>query len=184
MASQEAINQYARAFVSIVSKWDDALALCDEFHDAERELTENKAAVHYFMNPSILTRDKLKMIDKLLMDAGAHEIIRRLMVTLVKNNRFNILKYLSEPIRRMLYEELGMVEVKLTVPVTLSKDMENRFQAAFEKKTGKRVILSTEVDSDIIGGAVARIGSLLIDGSLKTNLVKMREKLTGELQWH
>jgi len=73
------------------------------------------------------------------------------------------------------------VEVKLTVPVALSKGMEARFQAAFEKRTGKQVVLSTQVDSGVIGGAVARIGSLLIDGSLKTNLVKMREKLTGEI---
>lgn len=181
MAGQEAINRYARAFVSIISKRDDALALYREFHEAQRELTENKGAVHYFMNPSILIRDKVKMIEKLLTDAGGHEIVCRLMVTLVKNNRFNILKYLSEPARRMLYEELGMVEVKLTVPVSLSEDMEARFKAAFEKKTGKQVILSTEVDSGVIGGAVARIGSLLIDGSLKTNLVKIREKLTGEI---
>ena len=74
-----------------------------------------------------------------------------------------------------------MVEVKLTVPVSLTEDMEARFKAAFEKKTGKQVILSTEVDSGIIGGAVARIGSFLIDGSVKTNLVKIREKLTGEM---
>ncbi|MCK5879194.1 MAG: ATP synthase F1 subunit delta [Holophagae bacterium] len=181
MAGQEAVNRYARAFVSIVSKRDDALALYAELHEAQRGLTENKETVHYFMNPSILTRDKVKMIEKLLTDAGGHEIVRRLMATLVRNNRFNILKYLSEPIRRMLYDELGMVEVKLTVPVSLTEDMEARFKAAFEKKTGKQVILSTEVDSGVIGGAVARIGSFLIDGSVKTNLVKIREKLTGEM---
>ncbi|PJB83392.1 MAG: ATP synthase F1 subunit delta [Acidobacteria bacterium CG_4_9_14_3_um_filter_49_7] len=181
MAGREAINQYARAFVSIISKREDALTIFSEFRDVANGLTENTAVVHYFLNPSILTRDKVKMMDKLLIDVGADGIVRRLMTTLVKNNRFNILKFLLEPTRHMLYEELGMVEVKLTVPVALSKGMEARFQAAFEKRTGKQVVLSTQVDSGVIGGAVARIGSLLIDGSLKTNLVKMREKLTGEI---
>ncbi|RLE18056.1 MAG: ATP synthase F1 subunit delta [Acidobacteria bacterium] len=183
MAGQEAVNRYARAFVSIISKKENALALYGEFHDAVQGLTENKAIVHYFMNPSILTRDKVDMIAKMMTEAGSDEIVRRLIVTLIKNNRFNILTYLAEPIRRMLYEQLGMVEVKLTVPVALSKEMEKKFKAAFEKKTGKQVILSTEIDSGVIGGAVARIGSLLIDGSVKTNLVKVREKLTGEMQW-
>ncbi len=181
MAGNEAINQYARAFVSIVSKQKNALQIYNEFHDTARGLTENKTAVHYFMNPSILTRDKVKTMDKLLSDAGVHDIVRRTLTTLTRNNRFNVLRFLSEPAKRLLYEELGMVEVKLTVPVPLSKEMEDRFQSAFEKKTGKKVILSTQVDSSVIGGAVARIGSLLIDGSLKTNLVRMREKLTGEI---
>lgn len=181
MAGNEAINQYARAFVSIVSKQKDALKIYNEFHDIARGLTENKTAVHYFMNPSILTRDKVKTIDKLLSDAGAHDIVRRTLTTLTRNNRFNVLRFLSEPVKRLLHEELGMVEVKLTVPVSLSKKLEDRFRAAFEKRTGKQVILSTTVDPGVIGGAVARIGSLLIDGSLKTNLVRMREKLTGEI---
>ena len=183
MAGQEAINRYARAFVATISERDDALKLYNEFDEAVKSLTENQAIVHYFMNPSVLTREKVRMMEKMLTDAGANEIVCRLMTILVKNNRFSILKYLPEPVKRMLYDALGMVEVKLTVPVPLSKKMESRFQAAFEKKTGKQVILSTEVDSSVIGGAVARIGSLLIDGSVKTNLVKIREKLTGELQW-
>ena len=183
MAGQEAVNRYARAFVSIIAKREDALALFDEFHEMLRGLTENKAAVHYFMNPSILIRDKVETMNKLMADTGTDKILRRLMVILVKNNRFNILRYLSEPAKRMLYEELGMVEVKLTVPVDLSDEMETRFRTAFEKKTGKQVILSTVVDPGVIGGAVARIGSVLIDGSLKTNLVKIREKLTGDMQW-
>ncbi|NOZ12018.1 MAG: ATP synthase F1 subunit delta [Acidobacteria bacterium] len=183
MAGQEAVNRYARAFVSVISGRDDALDIYREFHGIAKELTENKAVVHYFMNPSVMVRDKVKTLDASLADAGADGIVRRLLVALVRNNRFGILKYLSDPVRRMLYDELGMVEVKLTVPVALSADMKTRFQKAFEKKTGKKVILSIETDPGVIGGAVARIGSLLIDGSIKTNLVKIREKLTGEIQW-
>ncbi len=183
MAGQEAVNRYARAFVSIISKRDKPLALYREFEEFTEELTGNKSAVHYFMNPSILIRDKVKFLEALLSDAGADGVVSRLLVTLIRNNRFGILKYLVDPVRRMLYDELGMVEVKLTVPVALSAEMESRFKKAFEKKTGKKVILSTDVDPGVIGGAVARIGSLLIDGSIKTNLVKIREKLTGEIQW-
>ncbi len=183
MADHEAVSRYARAFVSIIAKRGEALELFGEFQELSAEFIGNKAVVHYFMNPSVLTRDKVQMVSKMLAEAGASDIVSRMMITLVKNNRFNILKYLSEPVRRILFEELGMVEVQLTVPTPLSKEMETRFKAAFEKKTGKQVILRMKVDSGLIGGAVARIGSVLIDGSIKTNLIKIREKLTGENQW-
>jgi len=192
MAGQEAVNRYARAFVSIISKKENALALYGEFHDAVQGLTENKAIVHYFMNPSILTRDKVDMIAKMMTEAGSDEIVRRLIVTLIKNNRFNILTYLAEPIRRMLYEQLGMVEVKLTVPVALSKEMEKKFKAAFEKKTGKQVILSTKAEEigkilakqlEGVGSEIdfAEVGTVISVGDGIAKVYGLEKAMAGEL---
>jgi F-type H+-transporting ATPase subunit delta len=52
-----------------------------------------------------------------------------------------------------------------------------KFVSALSKRTGKDIILEVEQDPELIGGIVTRIGDLVLDGSIKTQLLNMRESL-------
>jgi F-type H+-transporting ATPase subunit delta len=59
----------------------------------------------------------------------------------------------------------------------LSSDAVEKIKEALSNKTGKQVILDVEQDPNLLGGIVTRIGDLVLDGSIKTQLLNMRETL-------
>ena len=52
-----------------------------------------------------------------------------------------------------------------------------RVRRSLEQRTKKKVMLEAEVDPNLIGGVVARVGDLVLDGSVRTQLATLREKL-------
>ena len=59
----------------------------------------------------------------------------------------------------------------------MSSETIEKIQSALSKRTGKDIILEVEQDPELIGGIVTRIGDLVLDGSVKTQLLNMRESL-------
>jgi F-type H+-transporting ATPase subunit delta len=54
---------------------------------------------------------------------------------------------------------------------------EGEIQRALERRTGKKVLMRSEVDPTLIGGVVARVGDLVLDGSLRTRLLSVGTKI-------
>ena len=77
----------------------------------------------------------------------------------------------------MADELKGVKRASLTAAIKLSSDTVENIRGALSKLTGKEIILEVSQDSDLIGGVVTRIGDLVLDGSIKTQLLNMRESL-------
>jgi F-type H+-transporting ATPase subunit delta len=61
----------------------------------------------------------------------------------------------------------------------LSGALNSKIKETLEKITGKQVLLRTEIDDTIIGGIVAKVGDLVLDGSIKTQLTGLKESIKG-----
>jgi F-type H+-transporting ATPase subunit delta len=78
----------------------------------------------------------------------------------------------------MLADELkGVAKASLVSATKLSAETIEKIRTALSKKTGKEIVLEVEQDPGLIGGIVTRIGDLVLDGSIKTQLLNMRESL-------
>ena len=71
----------------------------------------------------------------------------------------------------------GISRASLVSAAELSSETVEKIRATLSKKTGKDIILDVEEDPGLIGGIVTRIGDLVLDGSIKTQLLNMRESL-------
>ncbi len=180
MIEKGVVNRYAKALAEIISREKDPEKVFDRIFVIVDALL-HETSYRFFLNPSISKQDKFDRLSSFLEEIKLEDKYASFLLKVVKNNRFRVLQYLKKPTKEYLYRKLGIVEVDLTVPKKLTTETEKKFVKAFEKKSGKKVKLKVKVDKDIIGGAIARMGSLVIDGSIKTNILKIKEKLTGEL---
>ena len=76
-------------------------------------------------------------------------------------------------------DEAQIVRAQVTTAVALPADRISQLQQGLMRATGRQVQLQTRVDPSIIGGAIARIGSTVYDGSVTTQLTKVKERLTA-----
>jgi ATP synthase F1 delta subunit len=74
-------------------------------------------------------------------------------------------------------EERKLLPVTITSAVELDKDTINEITSKIEEQTGRKVELSTKVDPSVIGGLVMRVGNVVMDGSIRSRLERLRKQV-------
>jgi len=101
------------------------------------------------------------------------ELWRNLFGILIKKHRFNIVTDILQDLENKILDKKNQVKIGLTIAHDLSDDVLDSISVALKDILGKDVILDVKINPEILGGFVATTDSLLIDGSIKNNLVKL-----------
>ncbi len=170
-------RRYAKALLKIgqedgsLERYGEELALFNNYMQAEEKL---RAAL---VNPTIHSSQREAVIRELAPRLGLSEVMVRFLVLLVERNRMDVLPEIVEVYRELLDDAMGRVRGVLYVPFELPEEKLQEIVKGLEEKVGKKVILRVELDPSIIGGAVAKIGGVVYDGSVKAQLRRLRENL-------
>ena len=151
-------------------KVDDDMLAVQESLEASRELDQ------FFRSPLIAREKKEAVIGK-LFDGKVDDLIVRLMRLLVQKGREDILASVIKQYADLRDERLGQVEARVKSAMPMEYDETESLRKALEAKTGKKVRLRIEVEPDLIGGIVVRIGDRVYDGSVQHQLETLRDQL-------
>jgi F-type H+-transporting ATPase subunit delta len=99
------------------------------------------------------------------------------LMLLFEKGRIPFLVSINDFFQKLADELKGVARASLVSATELSAETIEKIRAALSKRTGKEVILEVEQDSGLIGGIVTKIGDLVLDGSIKTQLLNMKESL-------
>jgi F-type H+-transporting ATPase subunit delta len=183
VTSRAAASRYARAL------FDVAAAERVDLQRVERELTEfaelvsgNETLQRALTNPAVPAIRKRAVVEQLIAKGGALlGPVSKLLLFLAERDRLRVLPEIVEAYRNRLMDHLNVVRAEVVTAVPLTIDRVAAMQRGLERATGQEVRLGTRVDESIIGGAVARLGSTVYDGSITRQLEKLKEALaTGE----
>jgi F-type H+-transporting ATPase subunit delta len=97
---------------------------------------------------------------------------------LVDKNRMRYLPDITVLYRELADEAAGRARVKLITVHELSKQKLKELTTGLQKLVGKQVVMEVETDASLIAGVVARIGGMVYDGSVKTQLERLKQTLT------
>jgi F-type H+-transporting ATPase subunit delta len=101
------------------------------------------------------------------------------LLMLAERDRLVILPEVAELFDARLMEHQNVVRASIVTAVALPSDRVTALAAGLTRATGRNVLVETQVDPAIIGGAVARIGGTVYDGSITRQLERIRETLSG-----
>jgi F-type H+-transporting ATPase subunit delta len=152
-----------------------------ELEEVLSDLGEFVSALHvsqelrlFYYGGQVPERQKRRAIDGLT--EGMKTSTTNFLKVLVDNGREEILEEVLGRYEQLVKEHLGRIEVEVTTAVELSEEqldgLRERLARVLE---GREVILETDVDPDLIGGAVFRFGGRLMDGSVRGRLESLRE---------
>jgi F-type H+-transporting ATPase subunit delta len=144
-------------------------------------LVEQSAALRNVLaSPAVGREKKLAILSQLAVQAGAGPAVRNFVMILTENRRTQLLPQIREAYEQQLNARLGIAEAEVTSARELTADEKTRISAALGKMTGKRVEAHYRLDAALLGGAVARIGSTIYNGSVRDQLRRLQEKLAAE----
>jgi F-type H+-transporting ATPase subunit delta len=126
-----------------------------------------------------LRRKILKTIlDKMVLSP----MVSNFLNLLLDKRRIAFVSQISQFYSKLTDELVGIARAKVISALTLPEEMIARVKQALEELTKKTVLVETRVDPAIIGGLVAKVGDLSLDGSIKSQLTSLKESLKrGEI---
>ena len=104
---------------------------------------------------------------------------RNFIGVLAENHRLDLLPEITAEFNEHRAELENVAEVSVVSAVPLDDAQRTRLESALRNRFGREVRMSCEVDPDLLGGAVIRSGDLVIDGSLKSRLERLRTQLAS-----
>ncbi len=173
-------RRYAKALFSLgkeQSKIEEYSALLNSFA-ALYDDTEGGVR-DALTNPLYPLEVRQKMMAKIAESAKADAIMSGFLTLLVEKKRAGILPDIASEVQVMLDLDQNISHGSVISAIELDTKLQKKIQTTLEKITGNKVILQTEVDPTIIGGIIAKVGDLVLDGSIKTQLNGLKESIKG-----
>lgn len=179
MSVQTVARRYASALADVVLARGEAREVQTELADWERMMFSNEQLLEVFRNPTIAYDQKRKVLNALIARARVRQTTANFLQVLLKNQRLAELNEINRRFTQILDERSGMISAQVFTARPIPTETQEALRRKLSSITGKTVRLSFELDEELIGGVVTRIGSTVYDGSVRNQLAQAKEKMAG-----
>jgi F-type H+-transporting ATPase subunit delta len=128
-------------------------------------------------NPLYDAASRKRVLTAVIEQLKLSPVVSSFLQLLLDKGRIGFLTDIGDQYQKYADELAGVARASVVSASPLSQDIVDNIKNALSKKTGKDVLLKMEEDPGLIGGIVTKIGDLVFDGSIKTQLLNMRESL-------
>ena len=170
-------RRYAKALLLIGKEDGKAETYREELDGLTKLLAGQPDLERAINNPLYPPADRRKVLEAVVQKLGLSEVMQSFLFLLFEKGRFGFLESISEFYAKLADDLKGIARASLVSATELGDDTVDKIRAALSQRTGKDIILDVQQDPGLIGGIVTKIGDLVLDGSIKTQLVNMRESL-------
>lgn len=181
MSLRTSANRYARAL------FDVALAENTELNKVATDLaqfttllTENTELRLALARTAVADAARVAVTDQIADKLGVTPQVKKLVAMLTQSRKLELMKDLTESFNERLLAHQNVVRAEVTSAAALSPEKAKALEESLSTVTGKKVELSLNVDPQLLGGVVATIGSTVYDGSVKTQLERMRQEISSQ----
>ena len=180
MTSGAAAGRYARALFDVVQKEapGDLDAMEAQLRDLSALFAGNDMLATVLGNPAVPVTKKVAVTKSILERVGSLPApLSKLVVMLAERDRLMLLPQITRAYGERLMDHQQVLRGEVTTAAALPAEKLRALEQGLARATGRRIVLETRVDPSIIGGVVTRLGSTVYDGSVTTQLAKMKQAL-------
>ena len=172
-------GRYATALFELGRDNNALDALADDLETLGVLLAENDDLIRLVRSPVINRADQARGMDAVLEKAGAHPITQKFVGVVAGNGRLFALPDMVRGFARLLADHRGEISGEVVSAQPLSDGQIDNLKAQLSKALGQDVHLDAKVDESLLGGLTVKVGSRMIDSSLRTKLENLRFAMRG-----
>lgn len=173
-------TRYAQALFRLSEESAQWERLEKELREATELVARYPEISHLLSNTTVSREEKEGFLEKVLPEKFSSLLVHFLKV-LIKKRRFRDLAIIQEKFHRLYEEKKGLQRVRVETPFALEEPLKEKLRRALEKKFRKSVHLEAAVNPELIGGMVLDFDGTQIDGSFRTALHELEQKLLAPL---
>ncbi|HWE24687.1 MAG TPA: ATP synthase F1 subunit delta [Myxococcales bacterium] len=172
-------RRYARALFALAVEEGGHERAGEELDTVVQALRSSNEARTLVENPGYTQAQRHALVDLLVQRLSLSPLVTRFLRLLVDRHRLAELPAIARAYGEMVDEKIGRLRATVTSARPLSEDELRRVRDAFAAATRHTIALDSRTDPKIVGGLVAQVGAKVFDGSIKTQLERLRRELKG-----
>lgn len=178
MRSSASARRYARALFALARETDSVGSVRAELDALSKLLEQSDDLRDAIFRPLHPVAERRAVLESLCDRLGSSPTVRNFCAFLVDQRRVIEFHAIHDAFVALADEAAGRVRARIVAASALSQAQQDRLRQALAARTGREVELDVALDSSLLGGAVASVGGLVFDGSLRTQLEQLRGGLT------
>jgi F-type H+-transporting ATPase subunit delta len=178
MANAAVARRYAQALFDTARKDGTTERVETDLETVDALIRTNPNLLRVLRAPTIARPQKKELVRR-LFESQVGNLMLRFLYLLIDKRREAVLPEVNRAFRALSYGARNILPVTATVAWRLTMEERQRLAETVGRRTGKTVELSEEVDPDLIGGIILRLGDTIIDGSVAGHLRRLRQQLVG-----
>lgn len=172
-------GRYANALFDLAVEQDSVPATAASLATLQGMIAESDELQRLLKSPVFKSEDQMIALDALAAKAGVGGLAINFAKLMCENRRLSVLSEAITGFQALVAEAKGEMMAEVTSSEKLTAAQMKDLSAALKARLGKDVKLSTKIDSSILGGLIVKIGSTMIDNSLKTKLQHLKVSMKG-----
>jgi len=170
-------RRYAKALLIIGKEDGEAETYREELDGFASLMSREKDLEQAICNPLYAVSGRKKVLEAVIDKVNVSKVMESFLLLLFDKGRFGFLHAINDFYQELADELKGILRASLVSATELSSETVEKIRTTLSTRTGKDIILEVDQDPGLIGGIVSRIGDLVLDGSIKTQLLNMRKSL-------
>jgi len=172
---EELAQVYANALFEVASEHDVSDDVREQLGQFADELDQNRDLQVFLFSPYFSSQEKKEGIGKIV--DGADERFLNFLELLAERHRMPAIFRVRRAYDALWREENRLLPVTVTSAVELDEGLVEGLGKRIEEQTGKKVELTSKVDSDVLGGLVLQVGNMVLDASIRNRLEQLRKQV-------
>ena len=172
--------QYANALADIALEQGAAGPVLQQLSDFTAAYSSFAELRNFFESPATTKQQKRGVAERISALLGASKIVRNFLFVVIDHRRTTGLPEILETFQNVLRERQGIARTEVFSAAALSDTQKKEITQMLERVTGKKIEAKFSLDASLIGGVRVRVGDTIYDGSLRSRLDGLRERLAAE----
>jgi F-type H+-transporting ATPase subunit delta len=172
---EEIAQVYARSLFAVAREQDKIDPIREQLGQFTDALQEDHDLQVFFFSPYFSAQEKEDGLDRAV--SGADEVLVNFLKLLIENHRMPVIFRTRRAYDALWEEENRLLPVSVTSAIELDEETVREIGDKIAAQTGRKVELSAQVDADILGGIVVRVGNAVLDASVRNRLEQLRKQV-------
>jgi F-type H+-transporting ATPase subunit delta len=174
---EEIAEVYARSLFEVAQDQGQLDQIHEELDQFADVLSEDRQLQLFFFSPYFSSDEKKDGVAKVI--EGGNDYFVRFLELLAEKHRLPVLFRIRREFDSLWAKEQKLLEVSVTSAVELDEETVKGIGKKIEEQTGNKVELTSQVDPDLIGGLVIRVGNMVLDASVRNRLERLRRQVAS-----
>jgi len=172
---EEIAAVYARSLFEVANEQDKLDTVRDQLGAFADALSETRDLQVFFFSPYFSTAEKEDGLDRVVSDADP--VVVNFLKLLIEKHRMPVVFRIRATYDTLWEQENKLLPVQITSAVELDKEIVSQLGDRIAEQTDRKVDISADIDPDIIGGIVVRVGNSVLDASVRNRLEQLRRQV-------
>jgi ATP synthase F1 delta subunit len=172
---EEIARVYSDALFEVARENGKLDAIRDQLGRFADALDENRDLAVFFFSPYFSSAEKREGISRAI--SGAEPELVNFLELLAEKHRMPVIFRIRRQLDALWARENRQLAVSVTSAVELDRKIVERIGAEIAEQTDRKIELESRVDEDILGGLILRVGNMVLDGSIRNRLERLRREV-------